>query len=256
MLQTQSSGASHFERLSQLVSTRRVVPIVPAGRSPFLTSVHEATPAACERDDTASWSAWICYQDAKGGASERRITCHKLSGHYGRASIVHAYCHERGAPRDFRVDRITELACVETGEVFEPEPHFALLASTGALMIEDKALTKLAVLLSFLARCDGDYHPLEVASLREQVERYARFFGGDDRTVETALRQIGRLAPDGDDVVTALRAFTRMPDGPSICRFALDAGAAIIDADNRHAPEEIAWALEISDVLKNIAERR
>ncbi|WP_422058638.1 hypothetical protein [Sphingomonas sp.] len=194
--------------------------------------------------------------DASGEASERRITCKRLSGHYGAADIVHAYCHERQQPRNFRVDHITELVCVETGEVLEAAPHFALLASTGALTVEDKALTNLARLLCFLARCDGEYHPLEADALREQIERYARYFGGNDRTIEAALEQCGRLAPDGSDVVKALRGFTRMPEGPRICRYVLDAGAAIIDADRRHAAEEVQWAVEISDALKQVAGRR
>lgn len=166
-----------------------------------------------------------------------------------------SWCHERGALRTFRIDRIRDLVCVETGEVLDPERHFEDLRLRGALSVDDKALTELARILVFLARCDGEYHPLEELALTSYFERYALRFGGSDRDVEAALGNCGRLAPDGADLIAALKKFESAPNGARLCRFVLDCGAGIIDADGRHAPEEINWAVEMSAALKQVVDR-
>lgn len=244
-------------RLRSALGDRRVVPPDPPNRSAYVPP-NDPAPAMpeAEPDDAATWTAQIVYGDAAGEMSERKITIRRISGHFGRPELIHALCHKRKSSRAFRVDRIQEMICVVTGELIDPYENAMLLHRLGALTIEDKALTKLAQLLVFMARCDGSYHPLENSALEDILGRYARFFGGDDDTIATALHQCGRLAPTADDMVLAIRSIQKMPLGPELCRFTLDSGAAIIDADGRHAPEEISWALELSDGLKRMATRQ
>lgn len=232
----------------------RVTPRSPAGRRPFIRHI-EPRADVVQRDDSASWTAYLSYVDAGGEASERRFTCHAIVGFEGATHIT-GFCHERSAPRTFRVDRIRELACAETGEVFDPASHFDLLRETGALRCEDKVLTDVARLLVFLARCDGEYHPLEEQGLAEQLNRYCLRFNGTECMAETALTESRRLAPDSIDMVRVIGKIAKSPGGARVARFVLDAGAAIIDADGRHAPQETQWAVEMSEALKAVCDGR
>jgi len=237
--------------LSGSLGDRRVTPKLPTGRLP-VSSENETSPALVERDNTSSWSAFIRYVDARGDVSERRFTCHKILG-FGSATHVFGFCHERQAPRTFVVDRIEELVCCETGETFEAAPHFELLRQIGALTVEDKVLTDVARILVFLARCDGEYHPFERAALEDHFSRYCVRFNGTDAMAEAAIRGSGKLAPDGADLLKAIRRIANAPGDGKVARFVLECGADVIDADGRHAPEEVRWAVELSSALKAAA---
>lgn len=243
-----------FERLSTMVADRRVTPTLPPGRTAWTPTSEELAKAA-PRDGSASWSAYISYVDASGARSERRFTCHSIGGFAG-AEQVTGYCHERAAPRTFRIDRIAEMACAETGELLDPIEHFAMLRENGALRVKDKALIELSRVLVFLAECDGTYHPLEREAVHTGIERFGVRFGANDACVEEAIKGCRRLKPDGEDLVSALRLFAAAPEGARLCRFVLDAGAAIIDADGRHSPEELGWAAELSNSLKAVCDGR
>ena len=248
------SFAERMVALEVSLGDRRVTPISPAGRT-VATGDAEAAGRTVERDHAASWTTFLSYVDEKGEPSARRFTCHAITGFEG-ATHVTGYCHERRAPRTFRVDRIRELACAETGEVFDAATHFELLRELGALRCEDKVMAHVARVMVFLARCDGEYHPLERTMLEDQLHRYCVRFNGTECMAEDVLTEVGRLAPDAVDMSKAMRALARSPGGARVARFVLDAGAAMIDADGRHAPPETRWAIEMSDVLKAIGDGR
>lgn len=232
----------------------RVVPGLPTGRSPVLPRFDPASLDA-PRDDASSWTAYLSYVDTNGEASERRFTCYAIVGFEG-ATHVTGFCHEREAPRTFRVDRIQELACAETGEMFDPVRHFDDLRSMGALRCEDKVLTDVARIMVFLARCDGEYHPLEAHGIAEHINRYCVRFNATAVMADDVIAECRRLAPDSVDMSKAIRKIAKSPGGARVARFVLDAGAAIIDADGRHDAEETRWAVELSTTLKAISDGR
>ena len=244
-----------LKRLRHSLGDRRVVPGDPPGRTCWVPAEDPAEAILPgQADDSSGWSCFITYGNAKGEDSLRTITFRKISGHYGQPELIGAYCHYRDAYRTFRVNRITGMACSVTGEELDPLQHCFELHQRGALKIEDKALTRLMTLLTFMARCDDHYHELERRELEGLLGRYARFFGGDDETLERSITECQRLAPSSTDLIRSLKAFARMARGPEICRFALNSCASIIDADGRHAEEEISWALEVSNALKRISD--
>jgi uncharacterized tellurite resistance protein B-like protein len=169
--------------------------------------------------------------------------------------VIDAYCHLRRSFRSFRIDRIIELACIETGELLDPAEHFHGLRSAGAIKVRDRALTAIMRLLVFMARCDGHYHELEKSELEDVLGRYALRFGGDDATLEASIVECSRLAPSSTDVMRALKSFKTLPECPRISRFAIENCGRIIDADGRHSAEELDWALEVSAALKALAAR-
>lgn len=243
-------------QLAAMIGDRRVVPVNPPNRTARAGSDDpDQVVRAVEPDESASWSAFITYRNAKGEESERAVTLRKVTGHFGEPESIYCYCHHRKALRQFRLDRISEMACVVTGEILDPFEHCRELVTLGALKIEDKALTQLMRLLVFMARCDGDFHLLEQNEMENLMLRYCLRFGGDDAMMERAIVESGRLAPDAEDLIKSLRAFAGMPEGPRICRFALESSGMMIDADGRHTPEEVTWAVEVSSALKRIADR-
>lgn len=204
------------------------------------------------RDASSSWAGYIRYQDAKGEASARRIICRRIEG-YGKAETIAAYCCERKAPRQFRIDRIEELVCLDTGEVLDPMQHFEALRLHGALTVVDKSLNDFARSLVFMARCDGHVHPLEVESVERAIERYIVRFGGDDRMYEQAVRNAGRIAPDGEDLVTSLKRLGQHPQARELGRLMLSSVAEVTAADGELHADEIEWAGLVQDVLKGMA---
>lgn len=248
------SFALRMQALDEALDGMRVTPEVPEGKLIVLPRF-DADPVKAPRDEASAWTAFLSYVDANGDASQRRFTCQAIVGFEG-ATHVTGFCHERGALRTFRVDRIKELACAESGECFDPATHFDDLRMMGALRCQDKVLTDVARVLVFLARCDGDYHPLEAQGIADHVNRYCVRFNATAVMADDVIANCRQLAPDHLDMSKAIRGLARSPGGHRVAKFVLDAGAAIIDADGRHDAREMAWALELSDALKMISDQK
>lgn len=244
-----------WDGLRKSLGNRRVIPSTPEGRGMSGRDGGIIGRSGGSPGPASGAAFWIHYVDRDGEPSERVITVRNLTGHYGQIECIFAFCHLRQAYREFRFDGIAEMVCHATGEVLDPHEHCRELALSGAIKAKDKPLTALMNLLAFMARCDGHYHELEQREMETILTRYALRFGGDDRTLEQSLIECPRLAPGSGDVMKTLRSFRRFPGGPRFSRFAIECCADIIDADGRHAPEEVLWAVEVSNVLKRIAMR-
>lgn len=232
----------------------KFVPVEPpVGYEPFVESIErgEAEPV---RDASSSWAAFMCYTNAKGEHSRRRVVCLKVGGR-GTATTISGRCLETKRYKTFRIDRISELVCAATGEVLDPADHFEGLRLRGALDTDDKTLTDICRMLVFLARCDGEYHPLEAECLADHMSRYVLRFGGSDRMIERAIERLPQIAPDDGDFVKAIGQIAKERSGNQLARFVLDCTGKVIDADGKQAPEEVRWAIEVSDALKAIADR-
>ena len=228
----------------------RVTPNDPPGRVTVVPTRETAQEKATSPDASSSWSAFITYEDANGELSQRTITFRKISMLYDRPETINAYCHKRKAYRSFRVDRISEFVCVETGEVLDPGEHLLDLYRKGALKIDDKNLTRLITILTFMGRCDGYFDVSEKISMQESVERYARFFGStDDASIERALSESKRIAPSSGDLVRAIGGIVRSPESRQLAKFTWESCVRVIDADGVQHPDELRWALQVRDAL-------
>lgn len=245
---------SFLERLSDAVRGKAVpVPMPDWARITLTEEVDEIIEAKA-RDQSSSWAGYIRYVDTKGDLSERRIVCRSIEG-YGRAETVLGWCCERRAPRRFRVDRMQELVCLETGEVLDPFGHFEQLRLFGALKVTDKSLADFGRVLAFMARCDGEVHPLESESIGGALERYVVRFGGDDRMLETAVTGLHQIAPDGDDFTASLGRLEQHPEARQLGRLLLDCVGKVIDADGRLHSREIEWVEVVEETLQAMATR-
>lgn len=93
-----------------------------------------------------------------------------------------------------------------------------------------------------------------VDAFEAAITAYALRFGGDDAMIEGTLRRSPAIAPDGRDVMQAVKRLRSSPIGKQASRLILDHCSLIMDADGRHHRNEIRWAVDLSDALKaNIA---
>lgn len=237
-----------FEGIASLVAGKRVVPPVPPGRAVVIDG--EDDPAdSDQRDETASLALFIEYRDAKGAVSARRIVCRSYD--QGR-DIITAWCFEREAMRQFRIDRIATAACTETGEVYDLGALAAMLRA-GGLPVRDSGLNLVLRFLTFLMRCDGVHHS-EREALERAITSYALRFDGDDEMVEQALRQARTMAPDERDFLNALYSIGKRPDRARLARFIRQHARAVIDADGVISAEEARFGAELDSVLGQLSE--
>jgi len=240
--------------LQRLLAGKLVVPPVPEGRSVKVTAVEIDVPPK-RRTKVSGSSCYIEYTSADGEQTKRTITLRMIEGPPGNPQMLGAHCHVRNRYRNFRLDRIEEMVDCVTGEVLDPFEHCLALQRSGALKVEDKALLHIMRIITFMARCDGDFHAFEQEALDDIIGRYFRFFGGDDAAYECATREAMRLAPSDRDVLSGIRWIKKAPMGKQFASFVLDASKVMIDADGFHRDEEVYWAVELSNELKKIAGR-
>lgn len=191
----------------------------------------------------------ISYTDSGGRVSERTITCKRLDRKGGTA-YLYAWCHVREQVRQFRTDRIREVYDIESGEVIAPHHFFARFSgSDGAsptnlwgLSVAHRAdLLAGLNILTFIARCDRDFHADELEAVANYVDDWAEAHRYSDRLpVDDVSDHVARLAPDSEQFVVSLE---RVVDrGGTNLALIGDYMDAVIAADGVLHPNEAHWA--------------
>lgn len=243
-----------IERVRAAIGDRRVTPPLPHGQQADVSGDHDRDEIGIvERDASSGWSCFMVYRDAEGDMTKRRVTCRGISGE-GRPVYFSGYCHERRAPRRFRIDRIIELIDYQTGELVEPLRQFEDLRMHGLLPMRDRSLADLALTMVFMAKCDGEFHPLEHDAIEQGLSRYLLRCGGSEHEISAVLKAIPALAPDGDDVCDAVKRLLKSGSCGSIARLIMDCSTDVMLADGRYQREETLWSNELMLLLADAAE--
>lgn len=255
--QTSSDKASQrqasLKTVEAAVRDIRVTPPVPRNRKPRASNCRAETVSAPVRDHSSGWAGFITYSDAKGDITERRIVVKRIEG-YGQPETIFAWCCEREGYRTFLVSRILELVCAETGEVLNPKSHFKQLTQEGAIGTTDKSLADLVTIMVFLARSDGEFHPLEMDSIDKATVEHMMTFGGEPKAIKKAAKKARQLAPDADDFMAALRRIEKHPQRAKLAGFVVDAAEDIIASDGKVSTVEERWYQAVFDALACMAE--
>lgn len=243
--------------------------VEPRAQAQFVATICDDIDELRPTDSAPQWQEEIIaisglpliltYRGSKGDPSVRLVTCQRLDQAGGQLYLW-AYCHTRSAIRQFRADRIVELADADSGEVFgEPVSYLTQFRVDRSqrskpgwgLGVRQRAdFTALLNVLAFMARCDLDYHPLERASLEDIASRYwIRFDAPGDPDIDAILSHADRLAPDAETFYVSL---LRCAEQPRLIEFVRNAAATMIDADGRHSSEELYWATELVDYLNGL----
>lgn len=246
------SAPVDLAKLAAAVRDVRVVPTAPKSRNARTSSTDVESADVSVRDHSSGWAGHISYVDAKGDSSQRLIVVKRIEG-YGRAETVFAYCCERKASRRFLISGIKELYCAETGEVLNPKKHFDLLASEGAIGTTDKSLADLITILVFLARCDGEFHPLEMESIDGAIEQHMVYFGGDRKSSRKAAISARKLAPDNVDFMNAISRLNAHPRSALLAGIILDAAEDVVEADGSVTEDEQKWQGMVFAALEDMA---
>lgn len=220
---------------------------IPAPPAPASFSVHIGEheeggtfEAGNEVLDVVGLALGITYVDSRGEESRRRITVRSLSERHG-VLMLNAYCHERDAVRQFRVDRIEEIAVLSTGEIIEDAAEFFASLSGRDHTAEVIAGCRHALqVLTFLARCDGHLHPAE----QDQIVEFVINTGLRPLEVdEQRVRQhVSALYPDKTTYLQSLRAI-RFCGGEQMRQLSR-AIRKVLDDDGVLDGREFEWALE------------
>lgn len=148
--------------------------------------------SAGEKTDTI---CWIVYKNANGATSERRITIKKLKNSSAGNVSIAAFCHERNAYREFRLDRIDELIDYGTGEVLDTEKKITDYVLSKA---EGESQTRQAIrkhrdainILTYLSRCDGNQHWSEVEVIINYLTVKCFFENIDGAELEEFIKRL------------------------------------------------------------------
>jgi hypothetical protein len=254
-----------IDSIPDYIKARRVVPAAPATFLPSLPDVDDDPLGDVEDfepdlESVAGIGCVIEYLDSKGLASVRRITCRKISS-LGGVDYVQAYCHERSQLRTFRIDRVTEVICGSTGEVFETAAEFFSrysVANDGGSAIGFGLGVKLAAdfraglnVLAFLGRADVRFTSEE----KEAAEGFCRSFAirlaPPDFDYEGAARHAANLAPDAETFYVSLARLKREGAPEGLSKLVVNWSAQLIAADGVQAPEEFHFGTKVEEYLNN-----
>lgn len=263
-----------FDVFRRRAETARQPPPTPPGFVPKIErqDSDDMLGTAEEPGDVAGIPLAIVYCDAKGATTKRRVTCRRIDDR-GDVIYLQARCHERKAYRTFRFDRIAEIVDWRTGEVIDPPARFLEMADAWSAAEDEAAEARRAVadaktadqrramgrcrdgirVLMFLARCDGEFHPLE----REVVADYctARLAGHEDMlAIDADIAKImtyaDRQYPDADLFLKAARQIFGKASAGRHVRLILDSASRLIDADGVVAQEEFDFGLELRELAR------
>jgi len=195
----------------------------------------------------------IEYVDSTKFKSVRRITVWGIVAGSGGIPSLIAFCHERKAQRQFRIDRIQCFIDYD-GEVFSDVPTFlvenfgmsAPIASRKGRDLEDRWRHILdnvrhdAVILAALSRCDGKTVIEEVEIATAYLSKLAEKGGLmlDDAEIASIYRYANRLRPTETAI---LRSLTHVAElGSRHIEKLLLTAVALVDADGKRHPNEIS----------------
>lgn len=192
-------------------------------------------------------TVFIHYRASDGSVSQRAVTLKRVWREDG-ALYICGICHLRNRLRTFRVDRITELVCLATGEITDDAAGWlghhetveieqkALNATRGALRRCHDELTVLA----YIGRSDGFFDPDEI----EVVVDHVMMASHDDIDREEARRHIKRLSASCDDLEATVERIARSEDRWTALRSSM---RRLVDADRRLPIEE---QMAVDEVLR------
>ena len=160
------------------------VPNIP-GLQPSIGGADGEQPLAPDHTeaDLIGLFVGIEYRDADGDVSRRRVSVSSVAGEH-----LNCWCHEAGAPRCFRVDRITFFIDLD-GIAYEPAEFFRLLcADTTGVNVEwgkrvaigdclRRPWRREIAVLAALSHSDGFMHPTEVEAIIQFVGKEAELEG-------------------------------------------------------------------------------
>ncbi|MBB4797560.1 hypothetical protein HNP32_001284 [Brevundimonas bullata] len=187
----------------------------------------------------------LTYTDSEGRESLRVVTLRRIDATRDGLKLF-CWCHAASANRQFKADRIREVFCVATGEVFDaPGNYFAehpMLTAPRDPEAYALATCRHEVnLLTILAAADGEVHEDEQERILVHVYDRVPHLVLDEGKLR---RRLSKVVPDVAAFEAAMWRMGRFRDGDSVAL--MRSMRKLIDADGHVAAAEIAFAEEIN----------
>lgn len=250
--------------IAEFFRKRAVESMPPVGRKPLTgadTPDTDDMDASVFSDDgmgaADGQTFYIEYIDAQGVGTGRVITVYNIiqSTAVGVPILV-SFCTLRMARRQFRVDRIRQIADLDgivieqparfLAETFGMDPDFAAYVATDTADFNEFATRKRALstpvqhqtrLLAALSHSDGEMLPVEVDEILKYLDGELIDFMPDDQDHRILTDYIRRMRMTERSVDRALNHVIDL-DGDAQRRF-LNAAIKVVLADGRRHPNEI-----------------
>lgn len=237
-------------------------PLPESPRTISLPAIDEDVITGDEQIGHAEGQSFLIeYSDSKGRLSSRRVTVWSIIAGAGGIASLLAFCHERKARRQFRIDRIKCFVDFD-GEIFEDVPAFLIENFGMSVGIADaKASTENrwsailtlirsdAVLLTAIIRADGKITDGEVDNVKDYLWARAENTGYQLTTSEvySMQRYAARLRPTEESIYRSLDEISKRT--PSEISRLLRAAVAAMDADDERHLTEVTLINAISHDL-------
>lgn len=203
-----------------------------------------------EDDDSQSISSFLCVIEY-GGAT-RLISCRRFEL-IGDIGYLGAICLNASGYRCFRCDRIESVADPYTGEVLGTGAYFHQFspwsvrerAPTWGLSPARRALLVAGLnVLAFMARCDGQWHPLETEPIEQFIcSLWLRKEWEGEPPLAEIMAHAARLSPDREQFYRSLKSFKSSRTSRQILQRTV---GDLIAADGVAHKSEVDWAIEIA----------
>lgn len=194
-------------------------------------------------------SAFVCVIEYEGVS--RLITCRRYDLLRG-TRYVGAICHSARGYRQFRCDRIGGVFDASTGEHLGDGTYFTRFRSDSekehvspwGLAPRRKAILVAGLnVLAFMARCDGQWHPLEADVIERFIcSMWLKKEWAGDPPIDEIVAHAQRLSPDSDLFFHSLRIYA---SNAASTRILCAAVSDLIAADGVICAQEVKWGAEI-----------
>jgi hypothetical protein len=191
----------------------------------------------------------IEYVDSCGAQTERLVTCRRydLRGNVGYVGAISANGYVQ-----FRTDRILAVSDLQTGEVlgdgtffarFDPNSIAEAVETFGLPPSRKAHLVAGLNILTFMARCDGHWHPLESEPIEQFIcSLWLRKEWDGDPPIDKIMAHARRIAPDGQVFIKSIKQYAQSSTSSRLIRRAVE---AVIAADGIICDAEHLFAMEL-----------
>jgi hypothetical protein len=193
--------------------------------------------------------------------AHRLISCRRFKTR-GKFGYVGAICLTASGYREFRTDRIGYVFDPQSGEILgeqdyfsrfsidehrEAQPVWGLTPSRRATLVAGLNI------LAFMARCDGQWHPLETQPVEDFIcALWIRREWEGEPPLDEILAHARRLSPDSSTFFKSIENYARSRTRSKILRKAV---SDLIAADGVVCDAEFDWARQFSEYLTECARR-
>ncbi|MDG2532990.1 hypothetical protein P6144_04980 [Sphingomonas sp. HITSZ_GF] len=187
--------------------------------------------------------------------AHRLISCRRFKTR-GEFSYVGAICLAASGYREFRTDRIGYVFDPQSGEVLGEQGYFSRFSVDESHearptwgLAPSRRVTLVAGLniLAFMARCDGQWHPLETKPVEDFIcSLWLRREWEGEPPLEEILAHAQRLSPDSGTFFKGVENYARSRTRSKILRKAV---SDLIAADGVVCDEEFDWGRQFSEYL-------